>query len=229
MRLAVIPARGGSKRIPHKNIRPFWGKPMIGWSIEVALKSGCFDKVAVSTDDAEIAEVARDFGAEVPFIRPSDLSDDHATTVPVIAHATSWYLAQGHTPTEVCCLYATAPFVQIDDLQKGFAQLQRSGAQYVFSATDFAFPIQRAMYLSDTGRVAMLHPEHANTRSQDLQETYHDAGQFYWGRAQAWLDQLPLMGGDAEIIYLPRYRVQDIDTEADWRRAELLFQALKST
>ena len=119
--------------------------------------------------------------------------------------------------------------MQIDDLQKGFAQLQRSGAQYVFSATDFGFPIQRAMYLSDTGRVAMLHPEHANTRSQDLQETYHDAGQFYWGRAQAWLDQLPLMGGDAEIIYLPRYRVQDIDTEADWRRAELLFQALKST
>lgn len=202
---------------------------MIGWSIEVALKSGCFDKVVVSTDDAKIAEVARDFGAEVPFIRPADLSDDHATTVPVIAHATAWYQAQGHTPTDVCCLYATAPFVQVDDLQKGFAQLQSSGAQYVFSATDFGFPIQRAMYLSDTGRVAMLHPEHANTRSQDLQETYHDAGQFYWGRAQAWLDQLPLMGGDAEIIYLPSYRVQDIDTEADWRRAELLFQALKST
>ena len=229
MRLAVIPARGGSKRIPHKNIRPFWGKPMIGWSIEVALKSGCFDKVAVSTDDAEIAEVALDFGAEVPFVRPADLSDDHAPTLPVIAHATSWYQAQGYTPTEVCCLYATAPFVQIDDLQKGLVQLQRSGAQYVFSATDFGFPIQRAMYLSDTGRVAMLHPEHANTRSQDLQETYHDAGQFYWGRAQAWLDQLPFMGADAEIIYLPRYRVQDIDTEADWRRAELLFQALKST
>jgi N-acylneuraminate cytidylyltransferase len=202
---------------------------MIGWSIEVALKSGCFDKVVVSTDDAKIAEVARNFGAEVPFIRPADLSDDHATTVPVIAHATAWYQAQGHTPTDVCCLYATAPFVQVDDLQKGFAQLQSSGAQYVFSATDFGFPIQRAMYLSDTGRVAMLHPEHANTRSQDLQETYHDAGQFYWGRAQAWLDQLPLMGGDAEIIYLPSYRVQDIDTEADWRRAELLFQALKST
>ena len=202
---------------------------MIGWSIEVALKSGCFDKVVVSTDDAKIAEVARDFGAEVPFIRPADLSDDHATTVPVIAHATAWYQAQGHTPTDVCCLYATAPFVQVDDLQKGFAQLQSSGAQYGFSATDFGFPIQRAMYLSDTGRVAMLHPEHANTRSQDLQETYHDAGQFYWGRAQAWLDQLPLMGGDAEIIYLPSYRVQDIDTEADWRRAELLFQALKST
>lgn len=202
---------------------------MIGWSIEVALKSGCFDKVVVSTDDAKIAEVARDFGAEVPFIRPADLSDDHATTVPVIAHATAWYQAQGHTPTDVCCLYATAPFVQVDDLQKGFAQLQSSGAQYVFSATDFGFPIQRAMYLSDTGRVAMLHPEHTNTRSQDLQETYHDAGQFYWGRAQAWLDQLPLMGGDAEIIYLPSYRVQDIDTEADWRRAELLFQALKST
>lgn len=228
MRIAVIPARGGSKRIPRKNIRPFWGKPMIGWSIEAALESGCFDKVIVSTDDTEIADVARDFGADIPFMRPANLSDDHATTVPVIAHATAWCQAQGYAPTEVCCLYATAPFVQASDLQKGLAQLQSSGAQYVFSATDFGFPIERAMYVLDNGRVAMLHPEHAATRSQDLQETYHDAGQFYWGRAQAWMDQIPLMGVDAEIIQLPRYRVQDIDTPDDWRRAELLFQALHS-
>lgn len=228
MKIAVIPARGGSKRIPRKNIKPFWGKPMIAWSIDAARDSGCFDRIIVSTDDAEIADVAKAHGAEVPFMRPADLSDDHATTVPVIAHATAWCRDHGDDVTDVCCLYATAPFLRPEDLQSGLAQLQASDVQYVFSATDFGFPIQRALYQTETGRVAMLQPEHMNTRSQDLQETYHDAGQFYWGRAQAWLDQVPLMGADAQIIHLPRYRVQDIDTPDDWRRAELLFQALHS-
>lgn len=228
MRIAVIPARGGSKRIPRKNIKPFRGKPMIAWSINAARDSGCFDQIIVSTDDTEIADVARTHGADVPFMRPADLSDDYATTVPVIAHATAWCRDAGNDVTDVCCLYATAPFVRANDLQMGFAQLQSSGAQYVFSATDFGFPIQRALVQADDGRVTMLQPQHINTRSQDLQETYHDAGQFYWGRAQTWCDQVPLMGADAQIIHLPRYRVQDIDTPDDWRRAELLFQALQS-
>ena len=227
MRIAVIPARGGSKRIPRKNIKPFQGKPMIAWSILAARDSACFDQIIVSTDDDEIADVARNYGAQVPFMRPANLSDDHATTVPVIAHATAWCRDAGKDVTDVCCLYATAPFVRPDDLQKGLAQLQSSGAQYVFSATDYGFPIQRALYQTAAGRVAMVQPEHMNTRSQDLPAAYHDAGQFYWGHAQAWLDQVPLMGADAQIITLPRYRVQDIDTPEDWRRAELLFQALQ--
>lgn len=228
MRIAVIPARGGSKRIPRKNIKPFQGKPMIAWSIEAARASACFDHIIVSTDDNDIAAVAREHGAQVPFMRPANLSDDHTTTVPVIAHATAWYHDMGQNITDVCCLYATAPFVRASDLQKGLAQLQNSDAQYIFSATDFGFPIQRAFYQTKSGHVAMVQPEHVHTRSQDLRETYHDAGQFYWGRAQAWLDQVPLMGSNSQIITLPRYRVQDIDTPEDWRRAELLFQTLQA-
>ena len=229
MRIAVIPARGGSKRIPRKNIKNFCGKPMIKWAIEAAHHSGCFDQVIVSTDDKEIADIAEASGADVPFMRPAELSDDHATTVPVIAHAVSQCRAAGFDVTEACCIYATAPFVRPQDIQTGLAQLQSSNLKYVFSATEFASPIQRALYKTEGDRVAMLHPEHMNTRSQDLPEAFHDAGQFYWGRAQAWVDELPLMGGDAQIVALPRYRVQDIDTPDDWRRAELLFQALQET
>jgi N-acylneuraminate cytidylyltransferase len=227
MKLAVIPARGGSKRIPRKNIRPFFGKPMIGWSIAAAKESGCFDRVIVSTDDVEIAQIARDCGAEVPFMRPADLSDDHTPTVPVIRHAVDWYQRQGDTPDFVCCLYATAPFVQAEDLRAALDQLVASQAEYVFSATDYAFPVQRAMRRQADGRVEMLYPEHSQTRSQDLEEVWHDAGQFYWGRAQAWLAGRPLIGPDAEILALPRYRVQDIDTPDDWYRAEALFAALQ--
>ncbi len=225
MKLAVIPARGGSKRIPRKNIKPFCGKPMIAWSIEAALRSACFDQVIVSTDDAEIAEVARKAGAQVPFTRPTTLSDDHTGTIPVIKHAIEWFQAQGHAPSQVCCLYATAPFVSVEDLRKGLAVLTETGCDYAFSVTSYAFPIQRAIRLTAENRVAMFNPEHFNTRSQDLEDAYHDAGQFYWGRAEAWCQGRIIFSPAAAPVVLPRHRVQDIDTPEDWTRAEWMFKA----
>jgi pseudaminic acid cytidylyltransferase len=224
MRLAVIPARGGSKRIPRKNVKPFCGKPMIAWSIEAALASACFDRIVVSTDDAEIADVALACGAEVPFMRPAHLSNDFAGTTEVVAHAVDWFAAQDHAAQEVCCIYATAPFVTASDLLQGLAQLQGSDCDYVFSATSFAFPIQRALRISADGRVAMFDPAQFATRSQDLEEAFHDAGQFYWGRAAAWQAQKRVFASNSAIVRLPRLRVQDIDTQEDWQTAEALFQ-----
>jgi len=228
MRLAVIPARGGSKRIPRKNIKLFCGKPMIAWSIEAALQSGCFDHIVVSTDDAEIAEVARQYGAQIPFMRPAELSDDHTGTTAVIAHAIKWFAAQDQTPAQVCCLYATAPFVSADDLRRGLAVLVETGCDYAFSITSYAFPIQRAIRLNETGRVEMFNAEHFNTRSQDLEEAYHDAGQFYWGNADAWTQGRMIFSLAAAPVMLPRHRVQDIDTPEDWTRAEWMFKALQA-
>lgn len=226
MRLAVIPARGGSKRIPRKNIKSFCGKPMIAWSIEAALQSRCFDQVIVSTDDQEIAEIAQQYGAEVPFMRPAQLSDDHTGTIPVISHAIGWWEREtGHRLQDVCCLYATAPFVQPEDLCEGLLVLTDTGSDYAFSVTSYAFPIQRAIRLTSEGRVDMLYPEHFNTRSQDLEETFHDAGQFYWGRAEAWKDGRQIFTPASAPVPLPRHRVQDIDTPEDWERAQWLFQA----
>ncbi|AKJ94784.1 NeuA [Thioalkalivibrio versutus] len=228
MRVAIIPARGGSKRIPRKNIRSFCGKPMIAWSIEAARASGCFDRVIVSTDDSEIAVVAEEHGAEVPFRRPAELADDHTGTVPVMAHAIEWLQESGERCEAVCCLYATAPFVRPEDLRRGREALEATDADYAFSVTSYAFPIQRALRITDAGRAAMFHPEYANTRSQDLEEAWHDAGQFYWGRREAWLSGEPIMTSDAVPVQLPRERVQDIDTLEDWRRAEWLFKAMQA-
>lgn len=228
MRLAVIPARGGSKRIPRKNIKLFYGKPMIAWSIEAALQSGCFDQVIVSTDDAEIAEVARQHGATVPFMRPAELSDDHTGTIPVIRHAVEWFNAQGLAVEQVCCLYATAPFVRVEDIQRGLKTLSETGCDYAFSVTSYPFPIQRAIYITEQGRVEMFNPKHFNTRSQDLEEAYHDAGQFYWGRASAWLQGKMIFSPDSAPVLLPRHRVQDIDTPEDWLRAEWMFKAMQA-
>ncbi len=228
MRLAVIPARGGSKRIPRKNIKPFCGKPMLAWSIEAALQSGCFDQVTVSTDDEEIATVALQCGAVVPFLRPQQLADDHTGTIPVIQHAIGWFQDQGHAVELACCLYATAPFVQAEDIRRGLDILMQVGSDYAFTVTSYAFPIQRAIRLTEAGRVAMFNPEHFNTRSQDLEEAFHDAGQFYWGRTAAWLGGDPIFAAGSAPIILPRYRVQDIDTPEDWERAEWLFKAMRA-
>ncbi|MCA0978733.1 pseudaminic acid cytidylyltransferase [Qipengyuania flava] len=226
MRVAVIPARGGSKRIPRKNIRPFHSKPIIAWSIDAALESGCFSRVIVTTDDGEIADVAREHGAETPFVRPPELSDDLCGTVPVIAHAVQWLEAQGEALEEACCIYATAPFLKAEDLRRGLTALQATAADYAFSVTSYAFPIQRALRLEHDQRVTMFQPEHEQTRSQDLVEAWHDAGQFYWGRAASWKQNLPLFGTNSAPVILPRHRVQDIDTLEDWERAELMFEAL---
>ncbi|MCF6345031.1 MAG: pseudaminic acid cytidylyltransferase [Thiomicrorhabdus sp.] len=229
MKLCVIPARGGSQRIPRKNIKDFLGKPIIAYSIEVALQSGCFDKVIVSTDDEEIARIARQYGAEVPFVRPAELSNDFAGTLPVIKHAIEWMETEGEQVDWVCCLYATAPFVQATLLQTGFKQLQTTGADYCFSVTTFGTPIQRAFRMTAKNRLAMFHPENFHKRSQDLEEAFHDAGQFYWGSPGAFKEERAIYSEFSSPYLLPRYLVQDLDTEEDWTRAELMYQAfLKS-
>ena len=228
MNLALIPARGGSKRIPRKNIRPFRGRPMIAWSIEAAREAGCFDRILVSTDDEEIAAVARSHGAEVPFLRPAHLADDQATTQAVVLHALQWCEHQGLEPQAVCCLYATAPFVQPGELVAAGQLLEQAPTgSFVFTATTFPFPIQRAIRIDGEGRSSMFQPEHFNTRSQDLEEAFHDAGQFYWASPYAWATSVNLFD-DGRPLILPRWRVQDIDTEEDWIRAELLHQLLEA-
>lgn len=227
MSVAVIPARGGSKRIPRKNVRPFCGKPMIAWSIEAARASACFERILVSTDDEEIASVAVSLGAEAPFRRPAELSDDFAGTGEVMRHAVQWLDADGGAPATICCLYATAPFARPDDIRAGFGALQETGADYAVAVTTFSYPVQRALRINQSGRLEMLQPDRYAVRSQDLEETYHDAGQFYWGRAAAWRESRPILLSDAAPVRLPRERVQDVDTAADWSQAELLFELLK--
>lgn len=227
-RVAIIPARGGSKRIPRKNIKEFCGRPMIAWSIESAQASGCFDQIVVSTDDEEIASVAVQYGATVPFMRPQALSDDFIGTLPVIHHALAWMIEFDAPVDYACCIYATAPFVLANDLKKGLQLLEETGSNYAFSVTSYAFPIQRAIRITDGDRVAMFNPEHFHTRSQDLEEAWHDAGQFYWGTRDAWCEERPIFGAESVPVLLPRHRVQDIDTLEDWERAEWLFKAMRA-
>ncbi len=225
MKIAVIPARGGSKRIPRKNIKPFHGKPMISYAIEAALASEAFDRVIVSTDDAEIAQVAKAHGAQLPFIRPLELSDDHSPTVPVIAHAIRACEELGWGVDDVCCIYPSVPFISTNDLRTALEQLVSTGAHYVFPVTEFPSPIQRALRRLPDGSVRPFQPEQAATRTQDLEPSYFDVGQFYWGRKGAWLDGLNIhLNGTALVI--PEWRVVDIDTLADWERAELLYATL---
>jgi N-acylneuraminate cytidylyltransferase len=224
--IAVIPARGGSKRIPRKNLVPFHGQPMIAWPIKAAKACGLFDHIIVSTDDAEIADVARACGADVPFVRPSELADDFTGTVPVVAHAIEEMHSMGVRPSHVCCIYATAPFVRAVDLERGFETLRASGASYAVPVARFPYPVQRAMTIVGNGHLAMMHPELAGTRSQDLEESWHDAGQFYWGTVAAWLERLPILSSGPVPVPLERHRVQDIDTPEDLRFAEILFKAI---
>ncbi|MGG7673789.1 pseudaminic acid cytidylyltransferase [Pseudomonas sp. WC2] len=223
--VAIIPARGGSKRIPRKNLAPFDGVPMIVRSICTVLDSGLFDQVVVSTDDAEIAEVALAHGAQVPFMRPAALADDFTGTAAVIVHA----LQQLPAFDFACCVYATAPLLQVRYLREGFELLERhSDKSFAFSVCDFGFPVQRALTLDGQGALTALYPEFRNTRSQDLPEAFQDAGQFYWGRSEAWLRGEVLYSPASLPVILPRHLVQDIDTPQDWKRAEYLYAALKA-
>jgi len=222
MKIAVIPARGGSKRIPRKNIKKFCGKPMIAWSIEAAKVSGLFDIIIVSTDDQEIAEVATHWGAVAPFIRPAELSNDFVGTAPVVAHSTKWAINEGYDVDAVCCIYATAPFIQVSDIRSGLNLLNSSNSEYAIGVTTFAAPVFRSFCESLNGGVNMIFPEHYLTRSQDLPIALHDAGQFNWGRPNAWIDGTNGLGPRTALVKIPRWRVQDIDDEDDWKRAELL-------
>ena len=225
--VAIIPARGGSKRIPRKNLKPFDGVPMIARSIQTALDSGLFTQVVVSTDDEEIAELARTCGAQVPFMRPAELADDFTGTAAVIAHALQALQRQDFD--YACCIYATAPLLQTRFLQQGLRLLEQTPAKYfAFSVCDFGFPVQRALTVDDQGALTALYPEFRNTRSQDLPPAFQDAGQFYWGRPEAWLRGDTLYSPHSLPVIMPRYLVQDIDTLEDWKRAEYLYAALKA-
>lgn len=227
MRIAVIPARGGSKRIPRKNIKPFHGMPMIAYAIRAALGSGIFDRVIVSSDDPEIIQVAREFGAEAPFVRPAELADDHTPTVPVIAHAIQACRSNGWDVQEACCIYPGVPFISTDDLRQAYESLLGTPAGYVFPVTGFPSPVQRALRRRPDGSVEPLQPQFAATRTQDLEPAYFDAGQFYWGKVDAWLGGLNIHLNAATLV-IPEWRVVDIDTPADWQRAELIYASLSS-
>lgn len=226
MNVCVIPARGGSKRIPRKNIKDFCGKPMIAWSIETALNSECFEEVIVSTDDAEIADIALSYGAKVPFIRPSHLSDDYSTTTDVVKHAIQ-EIIKYHTQVEyICCLYATAPFVKSEFLEKAIQSLQESQSDFALAVTTFDFPIQRALFLDENNCLRANDPKLFMQRSQDLIPYYHDAGQFLCGNKNAWLESSPFLLKKIVPIHIPSYLVQDIDTIDDWKKAEFMHRAM---
>jgi pseudaminic acid cytidylyltransferase len=224
MVIAVIPARGGSKRIPRKNIKNFCGKPILTYSIDAAFKSKCFDRVVVSTDDSEIADIAIKLGAEVPYIRSAELSDDYAGTNAVMCDAMQWFEKNGELPDLACCIYATAPFISTTSLNDGLNIMMSLKYDYAFTISEFSSPIQRALRINNNGIVEMLDPELYETRSQDLEQAFHDAGQFYWGRTEAWLSKKKILSSNSCPIQLPRHQVQDIDTLEDWEYAEKMFQ-----
>lgn len=227
MNIAVIPARGGSQRIPRKNIKEFCGKPMIAYAIEAALSSGLFAHVIVTTDDAEIQSIANGLGAETPFVRPAELANDYTATVPVIAHAIQACEALGWSFDNVCCIYPGVPFIEIEDLQGAFKHLELGLADYYFPVTEFPSAIQRALKRNSNGVMQPFYPEFQLTRTQDLEPAYFDAGQFYWGRKEAWLTNLRIHSNSSGYV-IPNWRVVDIDTSADWERAELLAMAIKA-
>ena len=221
---AIVLARAGSKRIPGKNIRSFAGRPVIEYSIEAARAAEIFDRIIVSTDSNAIAEVATLAGAEVPFKRPKEHADDHATSADAVLHAIRWLNENDREVRFACAVYATAPLVSAESLRQGLRLLQESRVATVVPVTTFAFPIQRAMEQDERGHLRMLWPEHETTRSNDLPETYHDAGQFYWLDAAAFLKSPRLYGKPMAPLVLPRHRVQDLDTLEDWEYAERLFE-----
>jgi len=227
MNIAIIPARGGSKRIPRKNIKLFDGKPMIAWAIEAAKSSGKFDHVIVSTDNSEIIEISNQWGAQTPFIRPDSLADDLTPTVPVIAHAIAECQKLGWSVEYACCIYPGVPFLEPNDLVKAYGLISNSKVDFVYPVTEYAHPIQRGMRQLPSGQMQFIDSTNELTRTQDLETTFHDAGQFYWGRASAWIDQKK-MHSDGVGMVIPNWRVVDIDNFDDWKRAELLSSILKN-
>lgn len=224
--IAVIPARGGSKRIPRKNIKNFCGQPIIAYSIQAAQESGLFDRIIVSTDDEEIAEVSRQYGAEIPFIRPKELADDYTETTDVLIHATEWLKKANYRSKAICCIYPTAPFISVDDLSDCLNSLMSGNWDYAFPVTEFASPIFRSFKVLSSGGLEMFYPNMFRKRSQELPEALHDAGQFYWGLPEAWISGKRLFDKKSCPLRIPKWRVQDIDTMDDWHRAEMIYNCL---
>lgn len=226
--IVIIPARGGSKRIPKKNIKDFLGKPIIAYSIEMAISCKLFSRVIVSTDDEEIKDVVLKYGAEVPFIRPKNIADDFTGTHEVIGHAVKYLEDTGETMDYVCCIYPTTPLIQKDDLIKGFKLIQTNKWNSVMAATNFSYPIFRSFENLRNGGLKMIFPEHYNSRSQDLPEVYHDAGLFYWAKPKVWKKKPQWYNEKNSIVKIPNYRIQDIDTPDDWKKAEMIYQIINS-
>lgn len=224
--IAIIPARGGSKRIPRKNIKPFMGKPIIAYSIEAALQSGLFDEVMVSTDDEEIATIARQYGASVPFFRSAETADDYATTADVIEEVLNTYKDKGQTFDNVCCLYSTAPFVTPQRLKEAFDMMKNNGSNSVYPIVLFSYPVQRGLKIED-GKIGMVWPENLNKRSQDMDAIYHDAGQFYISTVRSFYISRSFLTNNTGGLILSELEVQDLDTETDWKLAEMKFQLLR--
>jgi pseudaminic acid cytidylyltransferase len=223
--IAIIPARGGSKRVPRKNIKAFDGKPMIAHAIAAARASELFEHIVVSTDDDEIAFIAREWHAETPFVRPADLANDHAATVPVIAQGIQACHALGWEFDHVCCIYPGVPFIRIDDLRQAYSLMLEQRKDYCFPVTEFPTPIQRALRRLEDGTMQPFSPQFETVRTQDLEPAYHDAGQFYWGRVDAWLQNKAILSGGIGLA-IPNWRVVDIDTPEDWIRAEMLHKII---
>lgn len=226
MKIAIIPARGGSKRIPKKNIKNFLGKPIIAYSIEVAIKCKLFDRIIVSTDDQIIKNIAIRFGAEAPFSRPKELADDFTGTHEVIGHAVKWLESHGEKINYICCIYPTAPLIQKEDLIKGFEIIKSGKWKSVMAATNFSYPIFRSFENLPNGGLKMVFPKYYNSRSQDLPEVYHDAGLFYWAKPDTWKKKPKAYGRKNSIVKIPHYRIQDIDTLDDWKKAEIIYKIL---
>ena len=224
MNIAIIPARKKSKRVPKKNIKLFNGKPMIYWSIKAALNSKLFQKVIVSTDDKKIASISKKFGAEVPFIRPINLSSDHVSTTEVVAHAIRYLDRKNTNYKFVCCIYPTSPFINFTDIQKGFKEIKTNKYNFVFSASKNYLPILRSFTFYNNKGVKMTFPKYTNYRTQDLSNSYIDAGQFYWGKKEAWLKKLNIFNQYSNIILVPRERFIDIDTKDDWEFAKKMLK-----
>lgn len=225
IKIAVITARGGSKRIPRKNIKEFCGKPIIAYSIEAAIESGIFDTVMVSTDDEEIAEVAKRYGAEVPFYRSEKTSGDFATTNDVLLEVIDEYEKRGQSFDVLCCIYPTAPFITAAKLMDGIKLLTDSGADTLIPVVDFSYPPQRAMHIVD-GKLEFMYPENLNARSQDLEKHYHDVGQFYFTKVEKYKETRNLMRGNIAPMVLSELEVQDIDNQIDWQMAELKYKLM---
>ena len=220
--LCIIPARGGSKRIPNKNIKDFLGKPIIAYSIETALQSGLFDEVMVSTDSEEIAEVARKYGAKVPFMRSAETASDTAGTAEVILEVYQLYKDQGSNPVNICCFYPTAPFVTKKILQEAYNKLTTGGFDCVFPVTAFEYPIQRAIIMKGD-KISLREPENINKRSQDLEPAYHDVGQFYWLKPERTINKKLIWTENTSVVKISPLAAQDIDHETDWQLAELKY------
>lgn len=225
--IAVIPARGGSKRIPKKNIKEFCGIPMIAYAIQAAKESGLFSQIIVSTDSEEIAKLARELNVEAPFMRPTELANDYTATVPVVVHAIQASFALGWRFERVCCIYPCVPFIKIEDLRGALSLISNSDVDYSFPITKHPSAIQRAMKLSSDCKVQAIFPEFELARSQDLELTYFDAGQFYWGKVDAWLNN-PKIYSNGLGYLIPNWRVIDIDTHEDWLRAEIIYSSMKN-